>query len=159
AFFPDGKTLAVSGPGPKLWDLATGQETATLGDGGGALTLSQDGKNLAISRGAEVELLDMISRKPPAVLKGHSGGISSVAFSPDRKPLATGSFDETARVWDTPTGQARATLKFDTDVGVSAVAFSPDGQTLATGCKFEYVELWDTRTGHKVRTVQGHDRQ
>src|SRR5262249_18334002 len=49
AFFPDGKTLAVSGPGPKLWDLATGQETATLGDGGGALTLSQDGKNLAIS--------------------------------------------------------------------------------------------------------------
>ena len=33
-------------------------------------------------------------------LKGHNAGVSSVAFSPDGARIITGSWDNTAKVWD-----------------------------------------------------------
>ena len=35
-------------------------------------------------------------------LKGHTGNVSSVAFSPDGKRILTGSSDKTAKVWERP---------------------------------------------------------
>ena len=46
-----------------------------------------------------------------ATLKGHTGEVSSVAFAPDGKTLATGSWDQTVKVWDITTGKELATLK------------------------------------------------
>ena len=52
-----------------------------------------------------------------------------MAFSPDGKTLASASYDETIRLWDTATGAHRQTLEGHGG-GVNAVAFSPDGKTL-----------------------------
>jgi WD40 repeat protein len=38
-------------------------------------------------------------------LKGHTEGVSSVAFSPDGRRIVTGSYDNTLKVWDASTGQ------------------------------------------------------
>ena len=47
----------------------------------------------------------------PSLLQGHTERIWSVAFSPDGRQLATGSDDNTARVWDLSTGETIVLLK------------------------------------------------
>lgn len=59
------------------------------------------------------------------VLKGHSGGVWSVAFSPDRGILASSSEDGTVRFWNTKTGACLAVfLQLPPNGWVS---FRPDG--------------------------------
>jgi len=64
-------------------------------------------------------------------LTGHSRYVSSVAWNPDGKRLATASWDKTAGVWDAKTGRELLTLSGHED-GISSVAWSPDGKRLAT---------------------------
>lgn len=80
-------------------------------------------------------LVSPLSAQEPKIrstLKGHTNCVASVAYSPDGKTLATGSWDETIKLWNVATGQERATLKKHTHRVVS-VAYSPDGKTLASG--------------------------
>ena len=59
-------------------------------------------------------------------LKGHSDGVTSVAFSPDGTRIISGSYDKTIKIWDANTGQCLETLMGHSR-GVFSVAFSPDG--------------------------------
>ena len=71
------------------------------------------------------------------------------------RPLASGSGDDTVRLWDVVTGEAIATLEGHTS-GVSSVSFSPDGSTLASGSWDGTVQLWDVVTGEPIATLEGH---
>jgi WD40 repeat protein len=65
----------------------------------------------------------------PSPFEGHVDDVLCVAYSPDGKQIASGSTDETVRVWDVSTGERR-TFAIDSKY-IPSVAFSPDGTQIA----------------------------
>ena len=88
-------------------------------------------------------------------LKGHFNWVRSVAYSPDGQTLASGSDDNTIKLWNVNTGNLLQTFTGHSDL-VWSVAYSPDGQTLASGSWDKTIKLWDVKTGKLLQTLEGH---
>ena len=178
AFSPDGKTLASGSLDNtvKLWDVSTGTELRTL-EGHSAEVLSvafsPDGKTLAsgsrkgtiklwdVSTGTELRTLTpmakyLIRTRPGASDENGFAAVFSVAFSPDGKTLASGSEDNTVKLWDVSTGAELRTLTGHSE-SVESVAFSTNGKILVSGSLDKTVKLWDVSTGTEVRTLRHSD--
>ena len=138
------------------WELLEGA-TLRLGKCNiNELAYSSDGALLAVASSIGVWLYDAQTYQERAVLTCHTDGVLSVAFSPDGQTLASGSRDDTARLWDVATGTLQQTLTHPGSV--SSVAFSPDGRTLASGADgwTGTIYLWDVATGGLQSTLPSH---
>lgn len=71
----------------------------------------------------------------------HNADVSAVSFSPDGQTIASGSDDQTVKLWNRD-GTLIITLKGHSNV-VRSVSFSPDGQTIASGSDDKMVKLWN----------------
>ncbi|KAK4656838.1 HNWD NOD-like receptor pc14 [Podospora pseudocomata] len=88
-------------------------------------------------------------------LEGHGGWVQSVVFSPDGQRVASGSHDNTIKIWDTASGVCTQTLEGH-GRWVQSVAFSPDGRRVASGSDDNTIKIWDTASGVCTQTLEGH---
>jgi WD40 repeat protein/serine/threonine protein kinase len=89
------------------------------------------------------------------------GVIASASYSPDGSKIVTGSWDFSARVWDSNTGaDLRKLAGDDGHTGfVNSAVFSPDaaGRWILTASDDGTAKLWNTSTGAVLTTLTGHE--
>ena len=81
--------------------------------------------------------------------------IYAVAWSPNRRHIASGGHDSTVQVWDATTGVTSFIYRGHA-AGVTAIAWSPDGHYMASASLDKTVQVWNVDTGQKISSYQGH---
>jgi len=155
----------------RLWDGANGRELRSFNTASvraenftvdvnetmpvsSRLAFNNDGKQIAVSEGRTVSILDVASGSSVATLTGHTGEVIAVVLASDGRQAATAGVDNSIKIWDMTAG--RASLARTLGVGatpVSSLAYGDDGRTLMTAGS-QAVNLWEMTTGASLRTVE-----
>lgn len=86
---------------------------------------------------------------------GHAKGVNSVVYSRDGETIASGSNDNTVKLWDAASGRELRSFGGHAEQ-VTSVAISPDGKTLASASWDKTVKLWDAASGRELKTLTEH---
>jgi WD40 repeat protein/serine/threonine protein kinase len=163
AYRRDGKQIVCgsTAEGITIYDASNGKELVTFQDPTDSkwrlFRLGQSILEVAFSPNAKcvvsrrlnektLALWDATTGQQTHVLEGHSGPVTSLAFSPDGQRILSGSDDSTLKLWDVETGEETLTLKAHT-AGVESVAWSPDGQRIVSSSSDGSIRLWDASAG------------
>ena len=119
------------------------------------VTYSPDGNRRAVASSIGILICDAHTGEELKLLSGHASEVLSVAYSPDGLTLASGSEDNTVRLWNVQNGQHKLTLEGHEDA-VTSVVFSPDGGMLASGSKDHTIRLWEMESAYHKSTLEGH---
>ncbi len=100
----------------------------------------------------------MITEKVVFQLKGHTGWVTDVSFSPDGRWLASASYDKSVVIWDMQTGKEE--FRWSTLTTVMTCDFSPDSIWIAcnsgTGPEGREISVWEALTGTNRFTLAKH---
>ncbi|OAI46947.1 hypothetical protein AYO44_01860 [Planctomycetaceae bacterium SCGC AG-212-F19] len=142
AYAPDGKLLATGGGDNqiRLFDTATGKEVRRL-----AGHQSRTYQPARDAKGAFDVLVGSVGQ----------GSVTTLAFAPDGKTLASGGWDDSIRFWDVATGKELRKLDAHQAM-VARVTFSPDGKLLASRGGIDGIlRIWDAGTGKELHKIDG----
>jgi eukaryotic-like serine/threonine-protein kinase len=171
-FSPNGKRIAsADGNDIQVWDVSSGEKLLTLSGHEReiwSISYSLDGTRIA-SGGLDktVRIWNADTGAQIKTLRGHGDSplmadfispVASVAFSPDGKLIASGSYDYTVKIWNADTGAEVMTMKKHSSL-VSDVAFSADGKRLASASSDGTIRLCDVATGSEPLILKGHESE
>jgi len=97
------------------------------------------------------------SGKCVLTLEGHDQPVNSASFSPDSRRIATGSRDDTVKIWSSSSGECLMTLCGDSDCFdyVTSTCFSPDSCRIVVGGMHDPPEVWSVETGERLLQFGG----
>jgi WD40 repeat protein len=161
AFSPDGKTLATGDALDGeigIWDVSSEKKLRTMsGDPGGVdiLQFSPEGQHLLLRLDLKgqwpLTTVDIDSGANGPTFSGELG--DTCAFSPDGKFVLCGANGNTARIWDSRSGEVVFTLPSRTSA-VTSVSWATDGRTVAVAYQEAVVQIWDVTQPNAARLNQ-----
>ncbi|KAJ3448491.1 f-box and wd repeat domain containing [Anaeramoeba flamelloides] len=168
AYSPDGKTLATGSSDytMKIWDSETGKLKVTIEGFDKSrpfIAFNPDGKTIAMASSDQdnVKICDTETGELKMSLQDGSiyddPGIFCLAYSPDGKTIACGTYEYMITIWDSSTGQLKKTFFAHQEEVVYNIAYSPDGKTIASVCEYE-VKIWDSEKYELKATLIEHLR-
>ncbi|MEM1253370.1 MAG: BTAD domain-containing putative transcriptional regulator [Cyanobacteria bacterium P01_H01_bin.21] len=158
----------------QLWNAQTGECLRTLRGHQKciwSLAWNRDGSLLA-SGGDDhrIRLWDNQTGQCLRILQGHQNTVRAVQWQPDvtsnlsnkqseatSEILASGSFDQTVRLWS-PRADASLKVLQGYRNGLQALAWHPSDAVLASGGHDRQVRLWDPYSGQCLTVLSGHSR-
>lgn len=105
--------------------------------------------------GRDARLWNGMTSKQEMAFHPH-GVVASASFSPDGKWLVTGSWDNSAKIWNTQTGQAEKKLEQKHQGYVNTVKYSPNGKHILTSSEDGTSKIWNAVTGEIILTLDQH---
>jgi WD40 repeat protein len=114
--------------------------------------VSPDKKLAATATDKAIRIVDVQTQRAILTVQGHTQRVTTLAFSPDGKRLASGSLDRTITFWDVPTG--RLLWKHMVPTAVTRVGFSQDGKTLTSVEADKTVREFDAATGKLLKQAK-----
>ncbi len=168
----DGTRLLTAQPEARvvrLWELETGREVQHPGSDGqlgplvnlqrtGGLLWSVafgPGEEILTVGGNEARLWDLKTSRERLSFSPH-GAVASARYSPDNTLIVTGSWDNSAKIWDARTGKAIKKLEGGHTGFVNTALFHHDGTKVLTASDDGTAKLWSVATGEVLRTYAGH---
>ena len=107
-----------------------------------------------------IRIWDVANRDNPRLVRILSSNqnvpVTSLAWSPDGRILATANQQSDILLWDPNTGVNFAELPRNHRGRVGSLAFSPNGELLASGSHDRTIRIWDMETLDTLRVLKGH---
>ena len=100
-------------------------------------------------------MFSLSERKFRANYLGHNNWVKSVRFSPDVRLIASGSEDNTVKIWDVNKYTVVNTY-IDHLQPVNAVRWSPDGTCVASCSNDKKIKIFDIRSGRIIQHYDAH---
>jgi WD40 repeat protein len=158
ALYPDGRTLAVASTNTiQFVNVTQNRYLGFLASTNGTITaLAISTRQTQLLAAAEsaglIEVWDAISKRSVARFVSRSSGISSLAFSPDGKYLASAGFDNTLDLWNLALRTNAWHRTTFTGVPVQTLAFASDSTVLVSGGgEMGNALVWDLKTGGSLQ--------